>query len=242
MMRAVLTSMLLLAGMTPLRADEKTPASPGETAAGEARPAGDEPASTHRVFELRTYYTNEGKLTDLHKRFRDHTCRLLKQHGAELVGFWTPLDDKDGKGSQARVPARLPQPRGGQEDLGGVPERPRVAEGLRGKPQERRSGQEGRIRLPRADRLQRDEVISPPTPRRTGRRSVRGDEAPTPSLKIGLFVPGDRQSGKRGNDQLDHPGDLRVITIIDIGPITIIDGPVDARTRYRWLLLCSIWG
>jgi hypothetical protein len=67
--------------------------------------AGDEPiacgsqdtSSAHRVFELRTYYTNEGKLTDLHKRFRDHTCRLLKQHGAELIGFWTPLDEKDGK-------------------------------------------------------------------------------------------------------------------------------------------------
>jgi hypothetical protein len=52
------------------------------------------------VFELRTYYTNEGKLTDLHKRFRDHTCRLLKQHGAELIGFWTPLDDDKGKGGK----------------------------------------------------------------------------------------------------------------------------------------------
>ena len=56
-----------------------------------------ETIAAHRVFELRTYYTNEGKLTDLHKRFRDHTCRLLKQHGAELIGFWTPLDEKDGK-------------------------------------------------------------------------------------------------------------------------------------------------
>jgi hypothetical protein len=98
MVRAVLTSMLMVAGMTPLRAGENSPASPGETPAGEARPAGDEPAPTHRVFELRTYYTNEGKLTDLHTRFRDHTCRLLKQHGAELIGFWTPLDDEHGKG------------------------------------------------------------------------------------------------------------------------------------------------
>ncbi len=57
-------------------------------------------SAPHRVFELRTYYTNEGKLTDLHKRFRDHTCRLLKQHGAELIGFWTPLDEKDGKGDK----------------------------------------------------------------------------------------------------------------------------------------------
>jgi hypothetical protein len=53
-----------------------------------------------RVFELRTYYTNDGKLVDLHKRFRDHTCELLKKHGAELIGFWTPQDEKDGKGSR----------------------------------------------------------------------------------------------------------------------------------------------
>jgi len=53
-----------------------------------------------RVFELRTYYTNEGKLDDLHKRFRDHTCQLLKKHGADVIGFWTPQDDKDGKGSR----------------------------------------------------------------------------------------------------------------------------------------------
>jgi hypothetical protein len=24
----------------------------------------------------------------------------LKQHGAELIGFWTPLDEKDGKGGK----------------------------------------------------------------------------------------------------------------------------------------------
>jgi hypothetical protein len=57
-------------------------------------------ATADRVFELRTYFTNEGKLDDLHKRFRDHTCTLLKKHGAELIGFWTPLDEKDGKGGK----------------------------------------------------------------------------------------------------------------------------------------------
>jgi uncharacterized protein (DUF1330 family) len=54
-------------------------------------------AAAGRVFELRTYTTNEGKLPDLHKRFRDHTCRLFRKHGMELVGFWTPQDEKDGK-------------------------------------------------------------------------------------------------------------------------------------------------
>ena len=53
-----------------------------------------------RVFELRTYFVNDGKLEDLHRRFRDHTCQLLKKHGAELIGFWTPQDEKDGKGSR----------------------------------------------------------------------------------------------------------------------------------------------
>ena len=64
------------------------------------RPSAPAFAQDDRVFELRTYYTNEGKLDDLHRRFRDHTCGLLKKHGAELIGFWTPQDDKDGKGSR----------------------------------------------------------------------------------------------------------------------------------------------
>lgn len=62
--------------------------------------ADDKPAASGRVYELRTYYVNEGKLDDLHKRFRDHTCALLKKHGAELIGFWTPTDEKDGKGGK----------------------------------------------------------------------------------------------------------------------------------------------
>ena len=60
----------------------------------------EQPKVPQRVFELRTYYLNDGKLGDLHKRFRDHTCALLKKHGAELIGFWTPTDEKDGKGGK----------------------------------------------------------------------------------------------------------------------------------------------
>ncbi len=55
-------------------------------------------ATPDRVFELRTYHVADGKLAELHKRFRDHTCELLTKHGAELIGFWTPIDEKDGKG------------------------------------------------------------------------------------------------------------------------------------------------
>lgn len=50
-----------------------------------------------RVFELRTYYTNEGKLNALNARFRDHTNRLFKKHGITIVGFWTPQDKEKGK-------------------------------------------------------------------------------------------------------------------------------------------------
>jgi len=45
-----------------------------------------------RFFELRKYTTHEGKLDDLHKRFRDHTNRIFKKHGMQLVGYWTPVD------------------------------------------------------------------------------------------------------------------------------------------------------
>src|SRR5205085_12127822 len=79
----------------------KATSAKGQEAAGEACCGGGEDSQTpQRVFELRTYYLNEGKLDDLHKRFRDHTCQLLKKHGAELIGFWTPLDEKDGKGAK----------------------------------------------------------------------------------------------------------------------------------------------
>ncbi len=49
-------------------------------------------AKDSRCFEMRTYYTMPGKLEDLNKRFRDHTCALFQKHGIELVGFWIPQD------------------------------------------------------------------------------------------------------------------------------------------------------
>jgi hypothetical protein len=45
-----------------------------------------------RLFELRTYTTNDGKLDELHKRFRDHTNKIFVKHGMELVGYWTPTE------------------------------------------------------------------------------------------------------------------------------------------------------
>ena len=49
-----------------------------------------------RCFEIRTYYAAPGKLEDLHKRFRDHTIKLFKKHGMEIVGFWGPTDKEKG--------------------------------------------------------------------------------------------------------------------------------------------------
>lgn len=45
-----------------------------------------------QIFELRTYTTNEGKLPNLHARFRDHTMQIFEKHGMTNVGYWTPID------------------------------------------------------------------------------------------------------------------------------------------------------
>jgi hypothetical protein len=45
-----------------------------------------------KVFEIRTYTTPEGKLDDLHKRFREHTMKIFERHGMTNIGYWTPQD------------------------------------------------------------------------------------------------------------------------------------------------------
>ncbi|MBM4069801.1 MAG: NIPSNAP family protein [Planctomycetes bacterium] len=50
-----------------------------------------------RIYEMRTYYAPDGRLDDLHARFRDHTVKLFDKHGMTSVGYWTPLDNKDNK-------------------------------------------------------------------------------------------------------------------------------------------------
>jgi hypothetical protein len=44
-----------------------------------------------RVFELRTYYANPGKLEALNTRFREHTNALFQKHGMTLVAYWMPV-------------------------------------------------------------------------------------------------------------------------------------------------------
>jgi hypothetical protein len=45
-----------------------------------------------RVFELRTYTAPDGKLGDLHKRFRDHTMRIFQKHGITNIAYFRPQD------------------------------------------------------------------------------------------------------------------------------------------------------
>lgn len=47
-----------------------------------------------RIFEMRTYYAHPGKMKDLHARFRDHTNKLFEKHGMTLIGYWSPMDEK----------------------------------------------------------------------------------------------------------------------------------------------------
>ncbi len=57
-------------------------------------------APAGRVYELRTYYTEPGKLPNLLARFRDHTCALFEKHGMENIVYWVPADEKDGSANK----------------------------------------------------------------------------------------------------------------------------------------------
>ncbi len=50
-------------------------------------------AQSKRVFELRTYTANEGKLQELHARFRNHTLKIFERHGMQNIGYWQPADE-----------------------------------------------------------------------------------------------------------------------------------------------------
>lgn len=45
-----------------------------------------------KIYELRTYTCEPGKLDALKARFRDHTVRIFNKHGMESVGYWVPED------------------------------------------------------------------------------------------------------------------------------------------------------
>jgi hypothetical protein len=41
-----------------------------------------------RFFEMRIYTANPGKMSALHARFRDHTCKLFEKHGMQNIAYW----------------------------------------------------------------------------------------------------------------------------------------------------------
>jgi hypothetical protein len=47
-----------------------------------------------RLYELRTYTTEPGRLPALHARFKNHTMRLFEKHGMQNVMYWVPTDEK----------------------------------------------------------------------------------------------------------------------------------------------------
>jgi len=49
-------------------------------------------AQGNRVFEIRTYTSPDGKLGDLHARFRNHTLRIFAKHGMTNVVYFAPQD------------------------------------------------------------------------------------------------------------------------------------------------------
>ena len=51
-------------------------------------------ASKH-VYELRTYTAPEGKLGELHARFRNHTVGIFNKHGMKSVIYLSPQDAPD---------------------------------------------------------------------------------------------------------------------------------------------------
>ena len=44
----------------------------------------------NEIYEMRVYYAPEGKLEDLHARFRNHTMKLFEKHGIRNVGYFVP--------------------------------------------------------------------------------------------------------------------------------------------------------
>ena len=52
------------------------------------------------IFELRTYDIQPGKLSAIKARFRDHTMRIFKKHGIEVVDFWEREEGEAGQPAQ----------------------------------------------------------------------------------------------------------------------------------------------
>ena len=50
-----------------------------------------------RLFELRIYTAEKGKLDAVNARFRDHTVKLFEKHGITNIGYWVPVKNDEEK-------------------------------------------------------------------------------------------------------------------------------------------------
>src|SRR5579863_7577666 len=50
-------------------------------------------AGSNKVYEVRTYTAEPGKLDALHARFRDHTVQIFNKHGMTSVAYFAPTDE-----------------------------------------------------------------------------------------------------------------------------------------------------
>jgi len=48
-----------------------------------------------KIYELRTYVAEPGRLDVLLARFRNHTVGLFERHGMTNIGYWVPVDQAD---------------------------------------------------------------------------------------------------------------------------------------------------
>ena len=51
--------------------------------------------SVSKVYEMRTYYTHDGKLNALHARFKNHTHEIFERLDMKVVAYWTPTKSPD---------------------------------------------------------------------------------------------------------------------------------------------------
>jgi hypothetical protein len=81
------------AGAPPVRGSGEPPA----PAACGPQPGAANIAENARCFELRTYRVTGavGDLNLLHARFRQHSMRILRKHGMDIMGFWQQADRPD---------------------------------------------------------------------------------------------------------------------------------------------------
>jgi hypothetical protein len=86
------------------------------------------PEPQHRLFMLRTYFPRAGQMDAVKRRFREHGVAFFKQHGIEVIGFWTPHDEKEKDSKLVYLIAwpSMDAAKAAWKSFGGDPDRKRV--------------------------------------------------------------------------------------------------------------------